>query len=351
MRRRILVDISAHGYGHVAQTAPVVNAIFRRDLEIFVRSGNAVPGGRFECSFDWIKGSVDFGMKMKNAVDVDADETASSYLQFHENWEKRLENEAKWLESMDFDLVLCNAPYLPLKAASLAGIPSVSLCSLNWADLYRHYCSAFAGAGGIIAEMVDAYESASVFLKIEPALPMDWAKAEKIGPIGIAGKDRRGEIEEKMGLRAGKKLGLVSMGGMAFPIPFAQWPSMAGVHWLVPEEVGRPDMTSFGRVGMPFPDLIASSDFFVTKPGYGSFVEAAISGTPVLYLSRRDWPEEPCLVSWLNENGRCLEVNRAALEKGALMDSMESLLAMPEKPAPFPTGIDQAADILEALLT
>ena len=37
------------------------------------------------------------------------------------------------------DRVLTNVSYLPLAGAALAGIPSLSLCSLNWADLFAHF--------------------------------------------------------------------------------------------------------------------------------------------------------------------------------------------------------------------
>ena len=42
---------------------------------------------------------------------------------------------------------------------------------------------------------------------------------------------------------------------------------------------------------MNFADLLASSDALLCKPGYGSFVEAASCGVPVLYVARPDWPE------------------------------------------------------------
>ncbi|HQT27446.1 MAG TPA: hypothetical protein PLK99_12765, partial [Burkholderiales bacterium] len=208
MKRRILVDISAHGFGHVAQTSPVVNALFRRfhGLEVFVRSGLPILEGRLECPFEWINRSVDLGIVMKNAVDVDAAATASAYLAFHENWKKRVDDEAKWLGSMAFDLVLCNAPYLPLQAASLADIPSVALCSLNWADLYMYYCSSFPGSDTILGEMLEAYKSAAVFLRVEPGMPMDWAGGDWIGPVAVAGKDGRNAIRKRLGLKQDEKL-------------------------------------------------------------------------------------------------------------------------------------------------
>ena len=55
------------------------------------------------------------------------------------------------------DIVMTDVAYLPLAAAGLLGIPSVSLCSLNWADIFRHYCTNKSGAENILREIESAY--------------------------------------------------------------------------------------------------------------------------------------------------------------------------------------------------
>ncbi len=357
MKKRVLIDISSHGFGHVSQTAPVINALLGSlpCIELTVRS--KVPArllqGRIGHPFELIQESSDFGIRMKNAIDVDAAATAASYTEFHADWESRVATEAAWLHAASFDLVLANVSYLPLKAASLAGIPAVALCSLNWADLYRHYCLGFPGGEAVHREILEAYSSAAAFLRIEPAMPMTDLEgiARQIGPIAEVGRNRAEEIRDRLGLKRGERIGLVSMGGMPYSIPFGKWPRFEKMHWLVPERTVRPDMTCFESLGMPFGDLIASSDAMVMKPGYGSFVEAAASGVAVLYVSRKDWPEEPFLVDWLKSHARCLEVERELLEKGEIADALDKLLAMPEKSKPAATGAAQASDFLRCLLT
>ena len=353
MKKRVLVDISSHGFGHVSQTAPVINTLFGSfsGLDLTVRS--KVPEkllqSRIDYPFELIPESSDFGIRMKNAIDVDAAATAASYAAFHGKWGSRVAIEAAWLKAASFDLVLSNVSYLPLKAASLAGISAVALCSLNWADLYLHYC----GKDLIYEEILDAYSSAAAFLKTEPCMPMTDIEgiARQIGPIAGIGRNRAEEVRDRLGLNGGERIGLVSMGGMPYSIPFGNWPRFENMHWLVTGRIARPDMTSFESLGMPFSDLIASSDVMVTKPGYGSFVEAAASGVAVLYVSRRDWPEEPFLTDWLKRHARCLEVDREMLEKGEIADALDRLLAMPEKARPAATGGTQASDFLESLLT
>ena len=357
MKKRILVDISSHGFGHVSQAAPVINALLGSftGLELTVRS--KVPAkllqSRIDHPFELVPESSDFGIRMKNAIDIDAAATAASYAAFHGEWESRVDIEAAWLKAASFDLVLSNVSYLPLKAASLAGISAVALCSLNWADLYRHYCFGFPGSEAVHREILDAYSSTAAFLRLEPCMPMTDLEgiARPVGPVAKTGRNRAEEIRNRLGLKVGERIGLVSMGGMPYSIPFGNWPRFENMHWLVPGDIARSDMTSFESLDMPFSDLIASSDVMVVKPGYGSFVEAAVSGVAVLYVSRKDWPEEPFLTDWLKSHARCLEVDREMLEKGEIADALDRLLAMPKKARPLATGVVQASNFLQSLLT
>lgn len=348
---KILLDISSHGFGHIAQTSPIVNGLNRPGFEWTVRC--AAPIGllkaRLSFPFELIHAASDTGILMKNAIEVDIGATERAYAAFHAGWEAKVEKEALWVSS--FDLVLSNVSYLPLKAAHLAGVPAAGFCSLNWADLYWHYCKHSRGGDTIHEQILDAYRSAS-FFRIMPAMPMtDLEQAIAIGPVATIGTDRRDEIRRMLGLKPGVKLGLVSMGGLPFPIPFEAWPDSGNIHWIVPTDTGRSSMTAFEKLGMPFSDALASVDVLVTKPGYGSFAEAGAAGIPVLYVSRGDWPEETCLTVWLRENGRCLELDRAALESGKLDKAVDALLCQPEKPVPQMSGIADAILRIGSLVT
>ncbi|HEY5995084.1 MAG TPA: hypothetical protein VIU46_10860, partial [Gallionellaceae bacterium] len=149
----LLVDITAHGYGHVSQTAPVVNALARRipGLRVTVRS--AAPAEllqrRFQCSFRHIPVALDFGMKMASAVEVQAEASCAAYREYHADWDAKVRHAAQEMRSLSPDLVLANVPYLSLAAAHAAGVRAAAMCSLNWADIYRHYCASPAGVASM----------------------------------------------------------------------------------------------------------------------------------------------------------------------------------------------------------
>ncbi|WP_009205357.1 glycosyltransferase family protein [Sulfuricella denitrificans] len=353
----LLVDLSYHGFGHIAQTAPVVNALAERlpGMRVTLRSGapHEVLARRFHCDFTLISKALDFGMEMVDAVAVNVEESAEAYRNFHRDWKGMVAREAETMAALAPDLLFANVPYLSLAAAASAGIPSVGMCSLNWADIYGHYCHDRPEAPEIHSQMLDAYNSAAYFLRPLPAMPMEnLANSRTIGPIARLGRSRRAEMAARLGISNDDRLVLIAMGGIAFRLALDSWPRIPGVRWVVQSswQVRHPDAVELESLGMDFTDVLASCDALLTKPGYGSFAEAACNGVPVLYLDRKDWPEAQYLVEWLKRQGRCMEVERAALEQGAIAAQLEALWALPPTTPVQPEGIAQAADFLQNLL-
>jgi UDP:flavonoid glycosyltransferase YjiC (YdhE family) len=349
----LLVDITPHGYGHVSQTSAVVNELVRLmpALQITVRT--TVPHeflkSRFQCEFRHIPLAFDFGMKMANAVDVLVEESAAAYRGFHAGWKQKVEREAQVIHQLKPDLLLANVPYLSLAAAHAARVRAVGMCCLNWADIYQHYCSADTASKVIHEQMLEAYLGADHFLKVQPAMDMpELSNARSIQPIARSGRAQRCHIAANSNQTEGEKLVLVAMGGMEFRLPMQNWPHLPGVRWIVPQSwgVSRADATTLESLQLPFTDVLASCDAVITKPGYGTFTEAAYAGVPVLYLTRRDWPEEPYLVHWLKHNVACLEVERDALMAGELGDVLSRLWALPRPSPPAASGAGEAAQFL-----
>lgn len=335
----LLVDLSYHGFGHIAQTAPVVNVLAELlpGLRVTLRSGapHEVLAQRFHCDFTLVPQALDFGMVMADALAVRVEESADAYRDFHRGWAGKVAREAEKMAALGPDLLFANVPYLSLAAAARAEIPAVAMCSLNWADIYAHYCHDRPEAAEIHQQMLDAYRSAACFLRPLPAMPMEnLANSRAIGPVARLGRNRRAEMEARLGISPADRLVLIAMGGIAFRLTMDGWPRIPGVRWVALSswQVRHPDAVELESLGMDFTDVLASCDALLTKPGYGSFAEAACNGVPVLYLDRKDWPEAPHLVEWLKRHGRCMEVERAALEQGAIAVQLEALWALP------PTG-------------
>jgi hypothetical protein len=353
----LFVDISSHGLGHLAQSAPILNELTeqRPDVRLTIRSGVSEEKlrARIRGSFVHIPERSDFGFVMHDAVRVDEAATARAYRSFHAGWPQRVAGEADFLGHLKPDLVLTDVAYLPLAGAARTGIASLSMCSLNWADLFCHVFGHESWAPPIHGQMLAAYRDADLFLRLTPAMPMgDLLRRQAVGPVAGLGRDRHVELHARLGCRPGERLVLVAFGGFDKDLNANDWPAIAGVRWLVPQNwpVARDDMSALEALNWPFIDLMSSVDAVLTKPGYGTFAEAACNGTPVLYTRRDDWPEQDCLIDWLQEHARAREIGTGELMAGAFAEALTELWQQPAPPRPSPSGATEAATaILERL--
>ncbi len=366
---RLLVAISHHGLGHLAQAAPVLDALYaeRPDIEFLVWSGVASKHlrARIHAPFQHRFEPADVGLVMHDALRVDVAASREAYLEFHRDWAVRVKREAEWLSALGCSAVLSDVACLPLAAAAHAGIPGFGLCSLNWVDIASAYLAEQPDMARVLEEMAAAYRSARTFLRVTPAMPMDWLEnTEAVPPIAARGVGCGTALRTRLGMAPEERLLLIGFGGIAYR---ATLPALPNVRWLVPNDwldgqplthsnpcdlrTSRTDLVPFSDTGLNFLDQLASCDALVTKVGYGSFVEAAAVGIPVLYLDRPDWPESPVLARWLMAHTPAAGIDAATLFDPAIAAHLTALWAARPMPRTATAGAEHAAKrVLECLL-
>ena len=358
-RPHLLVALSSHGFGHLSQAAPVVNQLRSEIPELRVTVRAAFPADqiarRIPRPDDIMPAADDFGMMMHDALTVDVAGSLEAYRTIHRDWDDRVEALARTLRDARVDVVLSDIPYLTLAAATAAGIPSAGMCSLNWAEILEHYIGP-QGDPGLIATIRHAYAGANYFLQAQPCMPMlGLPNARPIGPAANPGRTSRDDVVARAAVPADASLVLVGMGGVPYEVTLTGWPSRAHgrpVHYLVPDAIAatHPSAVPAGKLGIEYSDLLASVDLVITKPGYGTFVESAVAGAPVLYVERRDWPETQALTDWLDQVGHCAEISTDALRQGQFAPELNTLLARGRSVPVIPTGNLEGAQLIRELL-
>lgn len=353
----LLASITSHGFGHAAQTAPVINRLrrLRPDLRVTLRTD--LPLGflasRFDGHFNVVPGPGDFGLAMESALAIAHERSAAHYASFHAEWDVHVQNEAEIMRRLDVDLVLANISYLVLAAAQAAGIPAAALCSFNWALIYGHYFGDRPEAAEVLAHMETGYGAAARTLVLEPSMAL--AGYPGYTPVGVVA--RRGgaigsALRAHLGIGAETRLVALSLGGVDARLDPAAWPRHPDLHWLMPRLIcpRRPDMSAQENIPWAFTDQLAACDAFVTKAGYGSFTEAACNGVPVLYISRPEWPEESSLVTWMRQHGVLRPVTASGLARGDILADLEELWSLPRLVPVVPRGAEAAAHAIANLL-
>lgn len=349
----LFLSVSGHGFGHLAQVSPLINALVEADATLKITLQSDLPAAfvrRRLTRFDhWHRWIPDTGMVMHNALDVDAGASLVAYRRMAGNQTELLERQMRLLESAQPDLLIADVPHLPLLAAQRLGIPNVAVCSLNWADILEAYCDSMQGAGDVIGGLREIYAAADLFIRPAPALPMDWLpNGVDVGPIIQGGASRREALVEALGVDPEVHLVMINLGGITTPLDVGSWSVPDGQCWICPADwaAANGDLVDYQGLVLPFSEVLASVDVLVTKPGYGMFTEAALHGTPVLTVERGDWPEEPVFDAWMRQRLNYRVLPRKRFDRGDFAGEVAALARLGRRQPTPATGIDEALGLL-----
>jgi hypothetical protein len=104
---------------------------------------------------------------------------------------------------------------------------------------------------------------------------------------------------------------------------------------------------STATLPISFKTLLASVDIIMTKPGYGTIVEAVALQLPVVYVRRYNFADEPPLVDYLHRYGRGVELSIDDFTQGRWGAALQQALASPVPSLPpSPTGAAVAAEVI-----
>ncbi|MBK5929693.1 hypothetical protein [Halochromatium salexigens] len=354
----LFVAVTAHGYGHLAQVAPVVTELKRRlpNLEISLQ-GNIAPAfakARLPAGYHHISSPADVQLPMDGPLTTRWAEGLADYVAFDLDYPAHQARQRRLFEQTGPDLVLADIPWLPLDVARSMGIPCAGLCSLSWYDILVESPVGDQLPTTLAQRMQRAYSGADLFLRPAPSMPMSWLpNGRDIGPIAQPRRRDPAGLHQRFGRPASEQLVLMQFGGTG-RLQLGGTPRlMDGVHLLSPDvgaELGRDDLTRIDADGNSVLEVLASCDALITKPGYGTFAEAACNGIPVLSVERRDWPESRWLVDWLAQQLPLREISASDFAAGRIREPLAELLVEGIAEPVAPTGVGEAVDLLIDLL-
>ncbi|MDQ7000984.1 MAG: hypothetical protein Q9M12_08900 [Mariprofundus sp.] len=345
---KIAVYISGHGFGHLAQLAPVLNRIhaIRPECRFLIRCSLPQTEIRARLNFDVeIEASeVDIGVVQKNAIEEDRDASLIRMKLWVEQMDARVDQEIRLLRRFNPSLVLSNISPLAFPVASALGVPGIGLATLDWHTIYSHWIPA---DDPLIQSLAEAYRACDLLLTPPMAMDMPVFPVQRridliaTHPVDISNPvagDRR-------------KKALVLFGGCAHPPYDSQaLASMDDWLFLIPDagDAGPENITGicFGPEMRPV-DLMPFVDVVVCKPGYGVLSECWCTATPIAWVERPDFPEFPMLKRWLDTSMPAAGMSRADFRHGRWQSALQAAL---HHPCSFPStsadGADAAANII-----
>ena len=313
----IWCSISGHGFGHAAQVVPVLNALGKQipDLTAILRT--TVPSSFFEPRLEipWQRSHAaqDIGCIQQGPLTIDVPRTWAAHKRFHENWHAKVQAEAALIRAAAPVFVLSDISHLAIAAGAEASLPAFGLCSLSWDLVLANYIGNDPEAEQCVIERIrEAYEKAACFIRVTPGLPMKaFHRVYDVGPTGEPAEPRSAALRTVLGASDSDCVVLVGFGGIPLEtLPFDKLDAMAPFRFIVggPAPVGLTRVVSTEALPFSFQTVLASVDLIMTKPGYGTIVEAVALQKPVVYVRRYNFADEQSLVDYLHRYGRGAEL-------------------------------------------
>jgi hypothetical protein len=353
----IWAAISGHGYGHAAQVVPVLNALAKRVPGLTAVLRTTVPHSFFRdrLTIPWTHQPVqqDVGCVQKGPLEIDVSATWEALADFHATWDRRVAEEEHAIRASAPRVIVADTPYLSVEAGSRAGVPVVSLANFTWDDVLSPLMTQDASRHhSIVTSIARAYRHAALALRIEPGLPLHvFREIRDIGPIADPAPSRRAELRQRLTVASHERTVLVGFGGI--PLPSLPWERMASMrdHRFIFDgaiPASLPNVHPLAHLPYTFKEVLASVDVIMTKPGYGTTIEAVTLGIPVVFVRRHNFADEPPLVAFLQRYDRAVELSLDEFLSGDWHRALEEirLRPLPSEPPPAPNGADDAAALL-----
>ncbi len=310
---RIAVYISGHGFGHLAQIAPVLEGLMCRcpDGRFLVRC--ALPEAelrtRLPFAFELDPGPVDVGVVQRHAVAEDRSASIRAMREWCTGLARHIDREVQRLRGFRPHLVLSNISPLAFPVARRLGVPGLGLATLDWHTIYRHWLPA---DDPVIETLAASYGACDELLVPPMAMAMDVFPRRRPIPLVASGPQRSIRLDDP------RYKALVLFGGSASP-PYeaSALAELADWLFLVPGATGsEPENIRPVPAGAAPVDVMPSVDCIVCKPGYGVLSEGWRTGTPLVWIERPGFPEYPVLERWLENRFPATRLDMADFAAG-----------------------------------
>lgn len=358
--RSLIWYVTPHGYGHAVRTCDILRALRARRPELrLVLVGDLPPAflhSRLGTEAIALRPArFDVGLVQHDSVRADMSASLCGLDALLAGWDAAAADEAAWLHAQGAGLAVCDIPGIPLDAARLAGIPAVAVGNFGWDFIYGEIAGGDAAWRRGSERYAEAYAGADLLLRLPFHEPMSaFRRIEDVPVVAARGRNRREEIARAAGCDPALRWVVLSFSTLAWDdVALARLEAMEDTVFLSlkPLAWDRRNFRALERARLPFPDVLASGDCVLTKPGFGIVSECVVNETPVVYAERPDWPEHPYLEEGLRRFGRARKITADELYAGRIARALNEAMAVPapaEKAAAG--GAELAAARLESML-
>ncbi len=352
-KTRFAYFVTAHGFGHAARAAAIVEALGRRLPRCEVDLLTSVPRWFFEESlsvrFRYRELQCDVGLVQKSPVEEDLAATLVALEGFWTAAERsRTAEVAAAVRDAGAVCVLCDIAPFGLDVAAAAGLPSVLIENFTWDWIYEPLAASEPRFALWTEKLRAKFTHADLHLQLEPVC-RPAAVAVRVPWVARSPRQSRAQVVERLGIPAADRLVLVSLGGVEHRLTScAPLTGYRGATFVLPgasrEERWEGNLRLLPHHSPIYhPDLVAAADLVVGKLGYSTVAEAVGAGTRMLYVPRPGFRESEVLARFVAPRLAAQAITYGELASGKWVGQLPEMFARPRPAAGATSGADLAA--------
>ncbi len=349
----IAAVISAHGFGHAARAAAVLESLRATSdslhFDIFSETPEWFFAESLGSGFSFHAIPVDVGIVQRSPFEEDLPQTREKLEKMYLTGTQIPDQLAELFLRAECRLVLCDISPAGILAASNAGIPSVLVENFTWDWIYSGYFGQEPGLIAAAQRLQSIFAKADYHIQAEPICkPRRCDLASR--PVARRPRNSRESTRKRLGVPADAKLVLITAGGIEqrYPALDALASAPANVQFVIPG--GSDDVLRAGNVTLLphhseffHPDLVYASDAVLGKLGYSTIAEAYHAGIPFAFAPRENFRETDPLARFVRNQLGGIEVSYQDFASGNWIKILPELLACPRQERNCPNGADEIA--------
>ena len=304
--------ISDYGYGHASRDIAIIRKILNEsnNVKIFVKTDgpyNFVRQSLPQKNVEVIQSKNDVGIVFKgNSVSVDREKTRKVLDEWLASWDEYIQNEKRFCEKHNINLILSDIVPQPFIVADELGISGIAISNFTWHYIFYN----LFGDAPATERIKEAYQCADVALVLPFNEEMDFLKFRRKKEISLVSREiseGRRDMRGKCGVSDDELLVYVGV-GLSFDSSFMRNMkkiAMPDVKFLVSSNAELP----FGNV-IKIPNnetetqnYIGMCNLVVSKTGYGTVSEAVRAKIPMFLLKREGFKEDELIGNKVEEMG------------------------------------------------
>lgn len=334
---KLVFYISGHGYGHAVRDIEIIKSLkCKANADVFFRT--TAPKWLFDPLLDehihYHERELDFGVQQKNSFGADKAATFERYARLFENKKKLIEQELRFLHRIQPDIIASDITPFAFDAAEAYGLKAIAIGNFSWDWIYTPYLKEFPQYAWIVEDIKSSYGKADRLWRI----PFYGDMSAFPNRINVPLAARRSSIpaaeaRARLGIPRHSANKYVLLGLRSSDLEQVDWQRVESLQHItfiaVSRDISVPNCLHVQEEQLPFVDILNACDAVLSKPGYSMVSEVIANQTPIIYVPRKDFIEDPVLINGLNEYAVCEELPQQDFYAGRWTDAFDRLFAKP----------------------